>query len=225
MDFYLVCKNGNVNTSEKIQYYINNGVDFNVQFNNGKPPYVPHKITPFHYLVQTFPNFDLKTLKYCIEKGNANINIEDSSDSTPFQILCDRNDITLEMLKYAIEECKADINKQDTYYYMSSFHTLCSNVENNNFDLAMLKYCVATGADINQQCISNTTPFYELCSNKYTNKPAILQWIKDNKLVDQTILHELIEGKHNISTMVPISDLDDNYDETLRNLQSLIETP
>ncbi len=137
-------ENGNT-----VKSLIENGMDVNIEDENGKTPLL---------MACLWNNENLA--KYLIEEQNANINVESKRGWTPLFMAYRQKNIDL--AKYLIEH-GADVNYQNRYD-----GTIWSRVcmcENEEDETGFVGYLINHGANVNLQSKTGWTPLFDACKN------------------------------------------------------------
>ena len=104
-------------------------------------------------------NNSLELITYLVDKGG-NINAKYKDGDTLLQHACqvkNNLEIRLEIVKYLVEKKKADVNSKNNYHE-TPLHHACSYGS-----LAIVKYLVEKGADVNALDVKGETLLHKVC--------------------------------------------------------------
>lgn len=147
--FHVLMENPRTNKNlDLIKYCVEVGGDINSRD--------MYDLTPFHNIAGGYVN--LETLKYCIEIGGNLFAIENQSNWTVFDYLCNKF-MDEDLLRYCVQELKCDLK-----IHKQAFANICNY---SIHEINMLKYCVEElKLNIHEPYIdSGDTYFNCLCFN------------------------------------------------------------
>lgn len=193
------------NILEIITYFIEKGVNINIQNNKGETAF--YTITIYLVCGQYYDDCRTKIIKLLIEKGG-DITIKKYNGNTLLHHVIEQNNLqTVKYVKYLLENGLKPFVNDKNNKGLTALHTainiISSYEETNEIAYAIIKLLIENGADINIKYNDGKTILHQAISLGY---PPIVEYLlannmdihsKDNN--DQTPLHLIGNTIYNIN--------------------------